>query len=117
MDPLTKRNVGTLTVLALGVLAATDAQLFPEAVEVHAAVAGVCLAVGILRFIDDRRIARERNEVLRRFLRPRFSLFPEPKILPDPRSLPCSRAHLPPRRPRRSLGKQTKAPFKTVTKE
>jgi len=71
MDPLTRRDLLTLVILGCGAANAASIYVLP-ATEIHAAAAGFCLALAAVMLKERGRITRTRNDVLRRFIRPRF---------------------------------------------
>jgi hypothetical protein len=71
MDPLNRRHVGTLVVMVVALAWAMVAHSCPwEAVAGFAS--GFAAAIGTLRFIEDVGRRRERDEAMRRFVRPRY---------------------------------------------
>lgn len=72
MDPLTTRRLGTLIVFLISAAQVAWANTFAPVATVAIFSAGIVFGVGIVRFIDDRKVARDRDEVMERFLRPRF---------------------------------------------
>lgn len=72
MDPLTKRRLGTLVVFLVALPWAYMAGGCDSGYGIFGFTSGFIFSIGVFRFIEDRRLLRERDEVMRRFIRPRF---------------------------------------------
>jgi hypothetical protein len=72
MDPLTKRRLGTLVVFLVAAPWAYLAGGCESGYGIFGFASGFIFSIGVFRLIDDRALARDRDETLKRFLRPRF---------------------------------------------
>ena len=77
MDPLTWQRTWTLFTFVASLANATLAAYFvltgdAEVAVVPAFVSGFTFFAGLTFFVKDRKASRSRNEVMERFLRPRF---------------------------------------------